>query len=170
MTTVEIITRGPSAVRTGADLQYQVAVDRATPHTVLELRRTVRADRAGDDIGDGMRALYEFAAAIGRTPAGPPSTTYLGTFGAGVSSEVYFTLPVTADAASDFERISVHRTEDGLFAHTTHRGDYQRIGDAYRALDEWIRGSEYRRTGPPTEVYLLAPDETVAARDLLTEI
>ncbi|MEV0032490.1 DUF302 domain-containing protein [Nocardia sp. NPDC050793] len=151
-------------------MAYRVTVARSTPRTVLELRRTVRADHAGEDIDTGMRALYEFAASTGLVSAGPPSTTYLAEFGAGASTEVDFTLPVTAGFGVETGEVCLRRAESRLMVQTTHQGDYQRIGAAYQAIDEWLSESEYQPIGPPTEVYLIGPEETVSARDLLTEI
>lgn len=152
-------------------MPYHVALAHSTPQTVLGLRRTVRIDQAGDDIGAGMSALYQLAAATGLAPAGPPSTTYLGEFRPGTTTEADFGLPVAPEPfAGANEEVTLRRTEPELFARVTHRGDYHRIGDAYRALDEWIRDSAYRQTGPPTEVYLVAPDEALDPGDLLTEI
>ncbi|MFG1798060.1 DUF302 domain-containing protein [Nocardia sp. NPDC049149] len=152
-------------------MSYQISVDRSAPHTVLGLRRTVRIDHAGDDIGAGMAALYELAAVTGFSPAGPPSTTYRGEFRAGTSTEADFGLPVAPESIrAANEEVTVRRSEPEIFAHLTHRGDYHRIGDAYSALYEWIRGSQYQQAGPPTEVYLVAPDEALNPHDLLTEI
>ncbi|WP_433520179.1 DUF302 domain-containing protein [Nocardia pseudovaccinii] len=152
-------------------MSYRVAVTESSPTTLLELRRTVRAAHAGDDIDAGMRALYELAARTGLAPAGPPSTTYLGMFGPDATTEVDFGLPVT-DAILDgtAERIGLRHLEPTLFASTRHRGDYRCIGDAYRALDDWISSSNYQPIGPSTEVYLVAPDAAVRPSDLVTEI
>ncbi|WP_433663198.1 DUF302 domain-containing protein [Nocardia sp. CA-128927] len=149
---------------------YQISVDHSTPQTIFGLRRTVRIDHAGDDIAAGMDALYELAAATGFAPVGPPSTTYLGEFRPGTSTEADFGLPVAPVPIAANEAVTLRRSEPELFAHVTHRGDYRRIGDAYQALDDWIRGSRYQQAGPPTEVYLVAPEEAFAPNDLLTEI
>ncbi|MEV0297541.1 DUF302 domain-containing protein [Nocardia sp. NPDC050710] len=152
-------------------MTHHVTVVESTPHTVLELHRSVHADHAGDDIVAGMRALYELATITRMAPAGPPSTTYLGEFGLGTSTDVIFGLPVIAGPLDDAtEEVTVRRTEPGLSARTVHHGHYQSIGDAYRALDDWLRTSEYQPAGPPTEVYLVAPDEAVHPHDLRTEI
>jgi uncharacterized protein (DUF302 family) len=152
-------------------MSYHVTVDHSAPHIVLELRRTVHADRAGDDIGNGMRALYELAGTTGLVPTGPPSTTYRGEFGPGTGTEADFTLPVSGGSlAGADEKVTIRKSEPGMHARTTHHGDYRRIGDAYRAVDEWIRTSEFRPVGPPTEVYLIGPDDAMSSHDLLTEI
>ncbi len=152
-------------------MAYQISVDHSTPHTVLELRRTVRTDQAGEDIGSGMDALYGLAAANGLTPIGPPTTTYIGEFRPGSKTEVDFGLPVSPNPIGGAnEEMTLRQTELQTFARLTHRGSYHLIGDAYNALYEWLRGSSYQQVGPPTEVYLVAPDEALDPRDLLTEI
>ncbi|MGY4103097.1 DUF302 domain-containing protein [Nocardia sp. R16R-3T] len=152
-------------------MPYRILIDETRPQTILELRRAIRADHAGDDIDAGMRALYELAATSGLAPVGPPSTTYRGDFRADTSTEVDFGLPVSIGPSDDNgDQATVRRTEPCRYARTTHRGDYQHIGDAYRALENWLRTSSWQPVGPPTEVYLVAPDEVVDARDLVTEI
>ncbi|MEU7768438.1 DUF302 domain-containing protein [Nocardia sp. NPDC049190] len=151
-------------------MTYHVAVVESTPHPVLVLHRTVRPDHAGDDIGAGMQALYTVAATTGMVPSGPPTTTYRGELGPRTSTDVDFALPVTVGPLGIDDDVTVRRTEPGLYARTIHHGDYQAIGAAYRALDAWLRESAFQPMGPPTEVYLVAPDEAVAPHDLLTEI
>ncbi|BDT87355.1 hypothetical protein FMUAM8_31190 [Nocardia cyriacigeorgica] len=151
-------------------MHYPVMVAEMEPETVLQLHRTVRADHAGDDIGNGMQTLFQLTADTGFSPAGPPSTTYHGDFAPGRTTEVDFCLPVAARRNSNLDQLTIRSTEAGLVVRTVHRGDYQTITHAYRALDDWLRVSRFRPIGPPTEVYLVAPDEAVAARDLVTEI
>ncbi|WP_431951070.1 DUF302 domain-containing protein [Nocardia lijiangensis] len=153
-------------------MPYQVAVVESAPHTVLQLHRTIRADHAGDDIGAGMDALYALAAATGLTTTGPPSTTYHGDFRPGTTVEVDFTLPVGAGdpTSQTAEESTIRATEFGWYARTVHRGGYQTITHAYRALETWLGAAPYRAVGPPTEVYLVAPEQAVSAHDLVTEI
>ncbi|NEW55053.1 DUF302 domain-containing protein [Nocardia cyriacigeorgica] len=151
-------------------MSYHVTVAESAPETVLQLHRTIRADHAGDDIGNGMQSLYELAAHTGMHPAGPPSTTYHSDFLPGQTTEVDFCLPVAAGSNDGVEQMAVRSTESGIVARTIHHGDYHSITHAYRALDQWLRESPFRPVGPPTEIYLVAPEEAVAAKDLVTEI
>ncbi|MBF6095603.1 DUF302 domain-containing protein [Nocardia cyriacigeorgica] len=151
-------------------MPYTVTVDESAPQTVLQLHREIRADHAGDDIGQGMQALFDLAARTGMTPAGPPSTTYHGDFVPGATTDVDFAVPVSNSRNGAFEGLTVRTTRPGLHARTFHRGDYQSIAAAYGALDRWLRSAPFRPIGPPTEVYLVGPDEAVASKDLLTEI
>ncbi|WP_405182778.1 DUF302 domain-containing protein [Nocardia sp. NBC_01377] len=152
-------------------MSHRITVAQSAPHTRLELRHAVRAEQAGDDIGAGMRQLYELAGRIGLVPTGPPSTTYHGEFGPGHTTEADFGLPVTAGPVDGTtEQITVRRTEPMRFAYVTHHGGYEHIGTAYRDLYDWIGASNLYACGPPTEVYLVAPDEAVHPNDLVTEI
>ncbi|MEU4839735.1 GyrI-like domain-containing protein [Nocardia testacea] len=150
-------------------MAYEVALHESVPHTVLTIRRTLRSDRAGDDIRDGMTDLYRLVRSLGLLPVGPPATTYHGDFRSGAATEVELVLPVEAAGASDGE-FTLRRTEPRCYASTCHYGDYAGIGAAYRALDDWLRHSGLQVTGPPTEIYRIAPDEAVTPADLLTEI
>ncbi|WP_051164322.1 GyrI-like domain-containing protein [Nocardia testacea] len=150
-------------------MAYQVDLHESDPHTVLTIRRTVRSDRAGDDIRDGMTDLYRLVRTLGLLPVGPPATTYHGDFRSGAATEVELILPVEAAGTSDGE-FTLRRTEPRCYARTCHYGDYADIGTAYRALDEWLRHSGLQAIGPPTEVYRIAPDQAVTPADLLTEI
>ncbi|TQM32526.1 DUF302 domain-containing protein [Nocardia bhagyanarayanae] len=151
---------------------YEVAVVESVAHTVLQLHRTIRADHAGDDIGTGMTTLHTLAAAAGLTTAGPPSTTYHSDFRPGTTVEVDFTLPVEAGdpSAATSEGLTMRAAEPGWYARTVHRGGYETITRAYRALETWLATAQYRPTGPPTEVYLVSPEQAVGAHDLVTEI
>ncbi|MEV3966009.1 GyrI-like domain-containing protein [Nocardia sp. NPDC050193] len=152
-------------------MAYQVDLHESAPHTVLAIRRTVRSDRAGDDIRDGMTDLYRLVRTLGLLPVGPPATTYHGDFRSGAATEAEFILPVETEAPgiSDSE-FTLRRTGPRCYARTCHHGDYASIGAAYRALDDWLRHSGLQSTGPPTEIYRIAPDEAVTPADLFTEI
>lgn len=152
-------------------MTYHVTVDRTAPQTILELRRTVRPDHAGDDIGAGMQALFETAAAANLITVGPPSTTYLGDFGSGEPTEVDFGIAVTFGAGEGRTgECTLRRTEPARTVRTVHHGDYSRLGQAYDTLQQWLRDSDYRAAGPPTELYLVGPEAAMTPSDLLTEI
>lgn len=152
-------------------MPYHVTVDRTEPQTVLELRRIVRPDHAGDDIGAGMQALFEVAAAANLLTVGPPSTTYLGDFGSGEPTAVDFGIAVTFGAGEGRTgECTLRRTEPTRTARTVHRGDYSRLGQAYDTLQRWLSDSGYRPIGPPTELYLVGPEAAVGPGDLVTEI
>jgi len=75
--------------------------------------------------------------------------------------------------------VSGHLTPEGNVAfkelpatdvvYMTHKGPYQKIGNTYNQVFNWILNNRYQVTGPCREVYLNSPDQT-KPEDLLTEI
>ncbi|WP_054812638.1 GyrI-like domain-containing protein [Nocardia arizonensis] len=152
-------------------MSYPIDVIESVAETVLELHRAVRAEHAGEDIGEGMRELYAVADRMGLTPTGPPSATYHGDSAGAHTIRVVLALPVAIEHASEaIERMTLREAESATYARTIHRGDYRRIGAAYRALEDWLRTSGLRSAGPLTETYLVGPDAAIRPRDLTTEI
>ncbi|MGW5383137.1 GyrI-like domain-containing protein [Nocardia sp. NPDC003963] len=152
-------------------MDYRVGIDESEPHTVLVLRRAVSSDRARDDIGAGTAELYRLARSLGAAPIGSPRTTYYGLFGPGTTNRAEFELPITlCPGGGTTEEFTIRRTDRQRFAHTSHRGGYGGLADAYRALDRWILAAGLQAVGPPTEVYHVAPDEAVTPAGMVTEI
>jgi len=58
----------------------------------------------------------------------------------------------------------------GSVAYTIHVGDYGTIGKAYEAIYAWLDERGYRASGPPREIYLVGPDESVLPSEYRTEI
>lgn len=148
-------------------MAYHVAIAESVDLTVLELRRTIRADSAGEHVAAGLRELYRDATAAGLTPTGPPSTTYLDASGPAGAAEVELVLPIDSESVVG---AVVRRLPSGRYAYTTHHGDYRRITEAYRALGRWMMSSGYCSAGPVTEVYLVGPDDVLDPHALVTEI
>lgn len=53
---------------------------------------------------------------------------------------------------------------------TVYQGPYERMGDAWRALQDWVRAQELPETGRFYERYLNNPDEVKDPKDYLTEL
>ncbi|WP_454197356.1 DUF302 domain-containing protein [Nocardia sp. Marseille-Q1738] len=154
-------------------MEYRVALVESAPETVLRVPREIRPNPnlLGEDIVDGMRELTEIAQRAGLTASGAPTITFHQELPATEAIAVDFGVPVEPapklGPSSGAEVIVVPGT---LVARTCHRGSYRDLGAAYTALREWLHNSGYRTTGPPTEAYLIGPDEVTDPRMLLTEI
>ena len=153
-------------------MPYQIEITDTVPGTVLELRRVVRSEHVGEDIGTGLAELYAEVEATGLHPAGPPSVTYLTPPGPGQAMDVDLGLPVTAGAGRAAPRpgARVVGRHSRPVARTIHRGDYAGIGAAYKVLDEWIFSNGYRPAGPPTETHLPGPDAVSDTAAYRTEV
>jgi uncharacterized protein (DUF302 family)/effector-binding domain-containing protein len=152
-------------------MDYRVSVCDAVPQAVLRLPREIRSNRLGEDVAAGMRELMATVQRAGLTASGPPTITFPEQSFADEVAVVDFGLPVepapTLSLRSGAEVIVLPRT---LIARTAHRGGYAGLGDAYLALQEWMHDAGYRPVGPPTEAYLVGPDEVTDPHRLITEI
>ncbi|MFE3025502.1 DUF302 domain-containing protein [Nocardia tengchongensis] len=152
-------------------MEYRVNVCETPPQTVLRIPLEIRPDLLSEGIIGGMGRLTEVAEKAGLTANGAPTITFHRELLAEDAIVVDFGLPIEAAPAlgpsSGAELVIQSPT---LVARTSHRGSYRDIDAAYRALREWLQQAGYRPAGPPTEAYLIGPDEVSDPRMLITEI
>ncbi|MBB5916710.1 uncharacterized protein (DUF302 family) [Nocardia transvalensis] len=152
-------------------MEYRVNVCETVPQAVLRMPREVRQGRLGEDVAEGMRDLMATVQRAGLTSIGAPSLTFLEEGPAHETTVVDFRVPVEpAPMLSLRSGAEVVVCAGDLVARTSHRGGYGGLPDAYRALREWMTESGYRASGPPSEVYLVGPDEVTEPRRLITEL
>lgn len=153
-------------------MPYQIEIADTVPGTVLELRRAIRPEQIGNDIGAGLAELYSKVEATGLHPAGPPSVTYLDPMLPGHPMNVDIGVPIvpgTGHVDLD-EGVRLVGRHSRPTARTVHHGDYAGINAAYQALEEWLLGHGYRSAGPPIETYLVGPNTTPDPAGYRTEV
>jgi len=153
-------------------MPYQIEITNTVPGTVLELRRAVRPEHIGEDIGVGLAELYAEVEVAGLHPAGAPAVTYLESPEPGRTMIVdlgVLVLPGSGETTpgGDARVVGQHSRP---VARTIHHGDYTGIRAAYEALEEWIFSHGYRSAGPPTETYLAGPDSEPDPAGYRTEV
>ncbi|MET9289260.1 DUF302 domain-containing protein [Nocardia beijingensis] len=154
-------------------MEYQIALVESAPETVLRMARGLRADPGllGEDIAEGMREVTRIVRRAGLVASGAPTITFRDDPPGGDAVPVEFGVAVEpAPNLGPGSGAQVVVLPGTLVARTCHRGSYRDLGAAYQALREWLRDSGYRPIGPPTEAYLVGPDEVTDPRRLLTEI
>ncbi|MRH87612.1 DUF302 domain-containing protein [Nocardia sp. SYP-A9097] len=152
-------------------MEYRVTLCETAPQTVVRVPLEIRPDLLTEGIVNGMRRLEEAAAQAGLTASGAPTITFHRELPADDSITVDFGLPIEAAPAlgpSSGAQLVIQPSV--LVARTSHRGGYDGIDAAYRALREWLSEAACRPIGPPTEAYLIGPDEVSDPRQLITEI
>ena len=153
-------------------MTYRIEITDTVPGTVLELRRVVRPEHIGEDIGAGLAELYSEVEVAGLHPAGSPEVTYLDPPEPGRPMNVDLGVPVLPGAgrATPGGAARVVGRHSRPVARTIHHGDYTGLRAAYEALEEWIFGHGYRSAGPPTETYLAGPDSEPDPAGYRTEV
>lgn len=107
-------------------------------------------------------------------PAGAPYARYYD-FG-GEQADIEIGIPVAAAAegfpslAADGE-VGTSELPAGRVAQYVHRGSYEKLGDAYRALEQFIAAQPFAPAGAPWEEYVVMPDSgDVDPEQLVTQV
>lgn len=154
-------------------MEYQVALIESAPEVVLRVPGEIRPNPnlLGADIAEGMREVTRIVRSAGLTASGAPTITFSQDLPIDEAIAVEFGVPVEpAPNLGPSSGAQVVLTPGTLVARTCHRGSYRDLGAAYQALRQWLRDAGYQPIGPPTEAYLIGPDEVSDARRLMTEI
>ncbi|WP_338087599.1 DUF302 domain-containing protein [Nocardia huaxiensis] len=152
-------------------MDYRVSSCETAPQTVLRIPLEIRPDLLSEGIVAGMARLSEAAEYAGLTANGAPTITFHRELPSEEAIVVDFGLPVEpAPNLGPRSGAELVIQPPRLVARTCHRGSYRRLDAAYRALREWVHDTGCRPIGPPTEAYLIGPDEVSDPRQLITEI
>ncbi|MCE7004637.1 GyrI-like domain-containing protein [Kibdelosporangium philippinense] len=150
-------------------MNYRVDLMRRPADEVLRVPVSTPPSNVGAAIGNTIEKLFSQAAAKGLQPCGPPEVMYLSKFTpeSEEPAQIEIDLPVTGPIEGVPEGT---RRPECHVARAVHRGPYDSIGAAHRALAEWAGARGYHVDGPPTEVYLAGPDNNRDPSDYLTEV
>ncbi|MET8428927.1 DUF302 domain-containing protein [Nocardia sp. NPDC004860] len=152
-------------------MTYRIDLCETAAQTVMRIPLQIRPDRLSDTIAAGVERMTEVAERAGLTASGAPTLTFHHELPVEDTIRVDFGLPIepapNLGPASGAQLVVMPPM---LVARTCHRGGYQGLDAAYRALGEWVRQSGCKPIGPPTEAYLIGPDEVSDPRQLITEI
>ena len=150
-------------------MSYEVTVTELASVTAAHVRGHTTTAEIGEAVGQGLKELFEFAAAAGAAPTGPPQLAYPGGFRPGAQVDLDLYLPISKAVPAQ-GTVDVVELPGGPVAQTFHQGRYDTIGAAYEAVFRWIHTTDHHRAGPPREIYLTGPDATSSPADYLTEV
>lgn len=152
-------------------MEYRVTLCETAPQTVVRIPLEIRPDLLSEGIVNGMQRLTEVAQNAGLIASGAPTITFHRELPVEDAITVDFGLPIEpAPALGPSSGAQLVIQPPTLVARTCHRGAYHELDSAYRALREWLAEAGCRPIGPPTEAYLVGPDEVSNPRQLITEI
>jgi effector-binding domain-containing protein len=148
-------------------MDYVIGTHHLEPQAIV----SIRGRRPQDDLPAFIKAsfsdLFGRLRLLGVSPSGPPLVIY-HEFGAdGIDAEV--SVPIGEPIATA-GKIKSRVLPAMTVARTLHLGPYEKLGDAYTALWNWIRSHGYEVAGPVQERYLNGPGDRVAPTAYRTEI
>lgn len=136
---------------------YEVRVEERTARPAAVVRAHVRGDEIATFLSGAFGEVVGTVAEQGASVAGPP-------FGRWTPDERGFEVaagfPVDRPVAAS-GRVVPGELPAGSVAVTLHTGGYDEVGEAYRAVTEWLAAHRLTVAGEPWESYLDGPDVAV---------
>ena len=132
----------------------------------LVVRARTPVERISEVLGPAWGAIMAHAGTLGATPSGPPFVGYHNMDMRDLDLEIG--LPFAEPVAGEGD-VEPSEIPAGPALATMHVGPYDRIGEAYDALQAWLSEHGHVPAGPAYEHYLNDPHE-VAPDELRTRI
>ena len=165
-------------------MSYSIAKKELTPQPVLIVRRRVPRSGIAAAIGESLPHIFVFAQKHAIALTGHPLTRYQQTGPGLLTIE-----PAMRIAASDQKpnvidpawtqtsgadegtgQVIAETLPGGPAAVTMHTGPYDKLQDAYAALETWIEAQGLQPAGPPWESYITDPGDVPDPKDWKTEV
>ena len=148
-------------------MSYSITKREISTQLVLIVRRRIQQAEIAATLGEVFPRVFQYAQQAGTALAGPPFTRY-PEWGPGLIT-IEAGMPVAASVPGDAD-IVADSLPGGVVATTIHAGPYDRLTDAYAAMQVWIKEQGLSPSGAPWEVYVTDPAEHPDPKDWKTEI
>jgi DNA-binding transcriptional MerR regulator len=150
---------------TPVHVRFEEAVD------TVRVSGDVTEGEFGTWIGDAMARLVSFLEAAEMTPAGPPGTLFTAEIPDEMEHVEAF-IPLSGPIGVPvLERsVSIGEVPAGWVAVLVHAGDYDSMGDTYRALGAWVAHNAEPTGERIREWYVVGPSDTATPAGYRTEI
>ncbi len=135
-------------------MEYKIRIQNLKSQPTLAMTATTTKAEVSSVLADLLPQVHVYTAQSGADMAGPPFTRYHNRSEQGVELEAG--MPVTEPAAGEGS-IEAGELPGGPAAVTIHVGPYDRLSEAYEALETWLRENGKESAGAPWEVYLTDP-------------
>lgn len=147
-------------------MTYTCEVVEQTSRPTLIVRTRTPMERLPEVLGPAWGQIMTYAGKVGAAPSGPPFVAYHNTDMQDLDLEIGLPFAQALGGEGDVQPGALPA---GTAVETVHVGPYDRIGDAYEALEAWLKEHGRAPAGPPYEHYLNDPEE-VPPGELRTQI
>ncbi len=150
------------------DMAYSITKQELAPQPVLIIRRRVKRSEIAAAIGEALPHIFLYAQQNGIALAGLPFTRYVEMGPGLVTMEPG--MRVSGSAGSGQGEVVGDTLPGGPVATTTHTGPYDKLPDAYAAIEQWIEAQGLAAAGAPWESYVTDPTDYPDPKDWKTEV
>jgi AraC family transcriptional regulator len=147
---------------------YTVTITKLVPEPVLVARRRIERSAIAATIAEVLPKVFLYAQANGIALTGLPFARY-SDVGHGLLTIEPGMRIAAGVAAGDGEVIS-DTLPGGPAAMTTHNGGYEKLSDAYAAIERYMKTENLVAAGAPWESYVTDPGEYPDPKDWKTEV
>jgi len=159
---------------------YSVTKKDLSPQPVLVVRRRVKRSDIAAAIGEALPHIFLYAQERGIALAGHPFTRYIEMGPGLITMEPGMRIAAPKDGALSIDpawtkssgeaEVVVDTLPAGPAAVTMHAGPYDKLPEAYAALEEWMEAQGLTAAGAPWEAYITDPAEFPDPKDWKTEV
>lgn len=145
------------------EVQQEIRREQLVASTLL----LVTPDEIGSSLERALPSIWNYLQDLEIPPAGAPFTRYHDVQEDQVRIEVGMPVP---EAFPGDDSVESRLLPGGLTANTWHIGPYDRLKEAYQAIEAWMQDNGYEPGGAPWEVYHTDPGEEPDPANWRTEV
>ena len=150
------------------EMSYSIIRKELAPQPVLIVRRRVKRSDIAATIGEALPHIFIHAQQNGIALAGLPFTRYVEMGPGMITMEPG--MRVSSPNPSGQGEIIADTLPGGPAVTTVHSGPYDKLTEAYAALEQWMDAHGLTPAGAPWECYLNDPSEHPNPKDWKTEV
>jgi len=149
-------------------MSYSIIKKELAPQPVLVVRRRVKRSDIAATIGEALPHIFAYAQQNGIALSGLPFTRYVEMGPGMITMEPG--MRVTSTGASSQGDIIADTLPGGPAVTAVHAGPYDKLSEAYAAIEQWMDAQGLVAAGAPWECYLNDPSEHPDPKDWKTEV
>jgi AraC-like DNA-binding protein/effector-binding domain-containing protein len=150
------------------EMTYSITKKELAPQPVLIVRRRVKRSEIAATIGEALPHIFIYAQQNGIALAGLPFTRYVEMGPGLVTMEPG--MRIAGGAGSSQGEVIADTLPGGPAVTTIHAGPYDKLSEAYAAIEEWMERERLVTAGAPWESYLNDPSDFPDPKDWKTEV
>ena len=150
------------------EMAYSITKKELAPQPVLIVRRRVKRSEIAATIGQALPHIFVYAQQNGIALAGLPFTRYLEMGPGLITMEPG--MRVTSPGAAGQGEVIADTLPGGPAVTTIHAGPYDKLSEAYAAIEQWMETEGLVAAGAPWESYLNDPSDHPDPKDWKTEV